>query len=511
MEPAKLYARIAGLGIMVNDKPTGYLFYRKQNQYRMSSCFVTWKYQGILLLRNRSLLAGLLFLFIAGLYGARYGKHFVTEQKKVIYSVDTLEERSRQQVLQLLNETDTAKLTQEQLFPGWEYYQSAIAGSKTVVYRPSAFAALSIGQKDNYPYYHEITSGWYPADFYSAASTDIQNPVKLLTGNFDLAFVIIYLVPLVIIAMGYNALSSERENNTFTLLRVQTSVSALLHQKLIFQATLLILVSIIMNACAFWITGLSVTGNAQQVAAWLFITTVYIGFWYSIVYLVASLQLPSSTNALLLGGLWIVLLLLLPSTIHKIVSTSHEKELVQGVLNQRGDLPTARDLDPGQLKDSFNRLQHPYTIYPMNDTGEAAQYFYKTLMVNELQVRHNNALGRKVVMSQQNEYKKALNLNWINPVFAIQNAFNQVAATEINNYHDYLAAAEEYQTQRRYFLYQYSMQKKAFGAKDFEKLPLFTFENKMIGPKESISLLLPVLFCSVLLIAAGLLQKRRDE
>jgi ABC-2 type transport system permease protein len=473
----------------------------------MSTRSVIWKYQLILLSRNRFLIAGLLFLFVAGLYGARYGKHFVSQQNKVIYSVDTLQERGRQTTLKLLEEKDSAELARRRSFPNWIYYQSSVAGSKTVVYRPTPFAALSIGQKDNYPYYHEIANSRYPADFYSVSTTDVQNPVKLLAGNFDLAFVILYLLPLVIIALGYNALSGEKENNTFTLLRVQTSVYTLLRNKLAFQASLLIALSVVMNFCAFWISGISIAENGPQVSAWIFITAVYIIFWFAVVYLVASLNFPSSTNALVLGGLWILLLLLAPSAVHRAVSSSHEKELAQSIFNRRGDYPTARDLNAEQLKDSFSRLHHKYPLHPMVDTGAAVERFYRNLMATEIQIRNNNAMGRRVVQSQAEEYQRTMALNWINPAFAVQNAFNQVAGTEINNFHNYLAAAEEYQTKRRYELYGYSLAKKTFGVTDFRQLPEFDYQQPVIGIRQSLLLLLPVLVLALLFVIVAALRK----
>ncbi|GEP97652.1 ABC transporter permease subunit [Chitinophaga cymbidii] len=476
----------------------------------MTKYLTIWKYQAVLLLRNRFLVAGLLFLLVAGLFGARYGKHFVSQQEEMIYAVDTLQQQKTAYAIKEIKRRDTATLSleeQQRFDDVMKYYQSAVAGAKTVVYRPGPFTSLSIGQKDNFPFYHEVSNNFRGADIYSTTSTDIQNPVKLLAGNFDLSFVIIYLFPLFIIALGYNVLSGEKENSTFTLLRIQGDVKRVLRHKLAFQASVLILLSVVINLAAFAINGISFRQEAVQMSAWLLITVIYIVFWFSLVYFIASLNRSSTTNALVLGGLWIILLLLVPSVIHRNVSDSHEKELVQTMFNQRGDYSKAYDLEPAQLADSFSSLRHPYPLAAMKDTGDGARRFYEGLMRSEIQIRFNNSMGKMVVESQAKEYARTLRLNWLNPVFAVQNAFNQVAGSEINNYHQYLAAAEAYQAERRYYLNNIAIQAKPFTLSDFLKVPEFGFRQSVVNLAEALRLLLPVIVLTLLLIITASLRR----
>ncbi|UYQ90973.1 ABC transporter permease subunit [Chitinophaga horti] len=467
----------------------------------MKQLLTFWKYQAILFARNKLLVTGLLFLFASAIFSARYGQHFVAQQETMIYSIDTLEQRNREYAINEIKRRDTARMNAEDSIrfnKAGKYYQSGIAESKTLVYRPGPFTSLAIGQKDNFPFYHSLAG--YDANIYTAAPTDIQNPVKLLAGNFDLSFVIIYLLPLFIIAIGYNVLSGEKETHTFTLLRVQGSAKRVLSDKLMFQAALLIICTIIMCGCAFIVNGITRTATITQMISWMLIAAIYILFWCSIVYFVASLQRSSATNALVLGGTWILLLLLVPSVIHKSVSSAHEQELAQTMFNSRGDLPTARDLDSAQLIDSFNRLKHDYPIPAMNDTGSSAQRFYENLMRREIQTRFDNELGKAVIRSQVNEYNRAMSLNWVNPVFAIQNAFNQLGNSEINNYHHYLAEAETYQTKRRYHLNNYAIQGKAFGMDDYLNVPEFKLTHSGPAPMDLLRLLAPVMLLSLVLV-----------
>jgi ABC-2 type transport system permease protein len=68
---------------------------------------------------------------------------------------------------------------------------------KLAAMRPAATGALAIGQSDLYPYYFKISTNSKET---FANNDEIENPVHLLAGRFDLAFVIVYLLPLVILA-----------------------------------------------------------------------------------------------------------------------------------------------------------------------------------------------------------------------------------------------------------------------------------------------------------------------
>ena len=50
---------------------------------------------------------------------------------------------------------------------------------------------------------------------------ELENPQRLLSGRLDLAFVLIYLYPLLILAISYNLLSAEQEQGTLALLLSQ--------------------------------------------------------------------------------------------------------------------------------------------------------------------------------------------------------------------------------------------------------------------------------------------------
>ena len=79
--------------------------------------------------------------------------------------------------------------------------------AKYVTLPPTGLAALSVGQSD-------IQLNYLPVSLATTLDVtknlELENPVNLMTGSFDIAFVVIFLLPIFILAMSYDLLSSEK-------------------------------------------------------------------------------------------------------------------------------------------------------------------------------------------------------------------------------------------------------------------------------------------------------------
>lgn len=103
---------------------------------------------------------------------------------------------------------------------------------------PAPLAALAIGQSDLLPYYFKVSTD---ARENIVAATELENPHRLLVGRFDLAFVLIYLYPLLILGITYNLLSAEKEQGTLALALSQpVALSTLVAGKVALRAMLLV-------------------------------------------------------------------------------------------------------------------------------------------------------------------------------------------------------------------------------------------------------------------------------
>lgn len=444
---------------------------------------VVYLYQLRQFFRNRTLLMALLVLLASGIYSAFYGKHFVAEQERGLYALDTLEQGNIKRFQEYVSKLPDSRKA------GNENY----LGDPVIKYAPGPFTALAIGQKDTYPFYHKVNS---MQSIYQQSNTKIQNPVKLLAGNFDLSFVIVYLIPLFIIVLGYNVLSEERELHTATLIDVQSDLKRMVTHKLIFRMLLIIGITLLINLFGFLVNGIAIV-EFPMMFSWMLISIVYIAFWFSVVYLVIAFDRQGSVNALLLGGLWVLLLLVVPTIVNRQVVERHEKEQVQMMFDSRGDTQNPYELSDVELRDSFSRIVHKYALPDTSDTSKTGLIRLRSLMVGLIRNQTQNSIGSSALQSTHQEYKKALNYNLINPGFAIQNAFNQIAGSEISNFWAHMKAVEDFETERLYFLNRYYIKTKDFNIKE-DPQPSFQFRQATVGPLTAAAMIWPVGLVSIL-------------
>ena len=418
--------------------------------------------------RNRLLVGGVLFLLLTGGYGLYAGYHFTQTQRAVLRSLDA--GQAARQVRHLARaHADTSTVAGKRDYC-WAH--DAVVTDRElgkIVYQPLApLASLSVGQRDVYPYYYPCLP-WDNA--YDAKTTEIRNPDQLVAGNFDLAFVLIYLVPLLAIAYGHNVLAEEREQHTYALLRVQAgSVRAVVSYKLLFRLGLTLAVVGMLSAAGFVLNRVP----AGPSLGWLLVSTLYVAFWFSLIYAVAAQCRSAGFSALALLSAWVILLVLVPSV------------LVYALRQQQTDPESVHLLSVGRdkktnpwywplpkIRQAFYRAAPQFNSarYPARDTFEL-----RFLAYTELQQQQKDSLGATQTREQTRLYQQALRFNLLNPAFTAQNAFNQLAQTELNHHQDFVQAVLAYQRQRRSFSMGYDLSGQPFGPAQVAQFPTFTYQ-----------------------------------
>jgi ABC-2 type transport system permease protein len=203
---------------------------------------------------------------------------------------------------------------------------SAIGGTMGAQYASLPTLALSpvaAGQSDMLADYYHVTIE-SRSEFMEAA--EIESPWKLLSGQFDLAFVLIYMFPLFIFAISFNMLSVERDQGTLRMLLSQPlTLRQLVLGKTLVRAGVIIGLALLVPALALIITRHSALNTAAVglFALWMALLIAYGLFWFMLSALVSSLGRASATNALLLIGTWVLLVLVVPVMLNLAVSGIH--------------------------------------------------------------------------------------------------------------------------------------------------------------------------------------------
>ena len=320
-------------------------------------------------------------------------------------------------------------------------------GPRYATLPPGPLAPLAIGQSDLLPYYFKVSTD---ARENLISAMEIENPLRLLAGRFDLAFVIIFLFPLLILAVTYSMLSAEKEQGTLALALSQPlAVGRLVAGKVALRAGLLLGLVVVFSVAASLLTGanLGAPGALGRFALWIGLVGAYGLFWFALSVWVAARGWNSTTNATALAAAWLVLVVMTPALFNLIVTTIYpvpsRVEMVQAI----------REATDQASKSGSKALARYYEDHPELATGDPAQAMND---FNIVRVAVNEDVERRVrpvvqhyesqIASQQRTIDA---LRFLSPAILMQSALNDVAGTGSDRHRHFLAQVDRFHQQWR--------------------------------------------------------------
>ena len=443
--------------------------------------------------RTPLLIASYIFLLLTGLYAIHYGNKEIDKQRSIIHLVEA---KGIKQFDSLMRgfAADTSQASGKKNWrdvaePRYTWYTQKYPA----VFKPSSLSSLSLGLRDIFPYFQELQSH---SLYMQVFKSDITNPEKLLAGNLDLAFVLVFLFPLFIIGFGYDIVSGEKESGVYSIVKTQAiSFNSIVLLKLLFR---FMLVAILAMA-------LCVTGKASLL--WSGITLLYIAFWHSVVYFTGSLNRNSAFNAMVLVGTWLLFLIVLPALFNTIATYRYP-------IDQTNLSNYIRRIQVDESKEGLNNLANTYYAkYPaLNDHDTAWLTLYKKSypMAGEI----GDSLARPVVHNYYNQIRARNRFvscfNWINPAVNTQQAFNTMACTDITGFLQYQQALESFHRRLVKFYHEPLYLNKTFTRSDYNNRPAFTW-NCAVDRSEIRNGILILLTWAGLLFAAAYIQFRKSD
>jgi ABC-2 type transport system permease protein len=294
---------------------------------------------------------------------------------------------------------------------------------KHIVIEPKPLAALAVGQSDVFPYYGKVTL----LNRTPMRDNALENPLLQATGPFDFAFVMVWLIPLFVIAMGFDVLSREKESGTYALLQSQpTSVYKILVLKIVFRFALttaivvlpLLLLSSVLSLSFFHKDGLIV----------LSMVLLYIGFWYALCIGVNFFSHRSSLNALSLAGVWVLFVLVIPAVITLLASYMHPVPSRTLWTTELRAIEQSVNADRDYYFESW-KADHPQEVLE----GETP-VFYRTwlqrIVTNEVIQERIDAAEDRFNSARDKQQKLIEMLRPLSPAMVLHHRLQQIAGTD---------------------------------------------------------------------------------
>lgn len=189
-----------------------------------------------------------------------------------------------------------------------------------VWYRPmvpvAPLSGVTVGQSEGYPFdlrFHPTNT----RGIFAVRPVTIGNPEVRAAGRFDLAFVVVVVLPLLLLAAVFDVWAAERESGVARLLQAQpVAPGLLLGAKLLARggSALLGFTGILVAASAWAaLPDAGLTGVLPELALITLIVLSYGAFWLLMARAINTVAVTSSQAALATGAIWLAVVALIPA------------------------------------------------------------------------------------------------------------------------------------------------------------------------------------------------------
>ena len=400
----------------------------------------------------------LLALFAAALvYGIWNGGRVAVRQREAATALTQDSDEFLSQVKQALG--------QQAIDP------KAVAGRGTMaVLPPAPLPLLATGQSDLSPG-HESVVLWKLASSGDTRS-ELENPSHLLAGRFDLAFVLVWLYPLFLLALVYDLMAGDRESGTLRLALAQGITAwRWMARRALARSLPLLMLAMLGTLAAGVFGGPGGVGSRLMLA--LAVVLAYGVFWVALAIAVNAVARSAASAATSLGAAWVLLVLVAPTllnvTVETLYPTPSRPELVSAGRKASGDA----EKRGGELLNSFYR-DHPELAPP----GQQADFAAQHLTVQTEVGRAVEPVRQK--FDEQLAQQQAAVGRWrfVSPAIAAHEALTDLAGTGYWRHRAFREQVAAFKKTVSDFYTPKIHLKQTLTMADYERLPRFAFREE---------------------------------
>lgn len=404
-----------------------------------------------LLLRARMAVVTLLVLGALSLFASWNGARQMDAQRTLIAEAQALQAESSALVQARYGaDGDAGILAYHRFVLAWD--------------SPAPLGFVAIGQRDIAPWLMRVRALGLEAQLYEGEHT---NPALALAGRFDFAFVLVYLAPLVLIALLHDLVSAEREAGRLSLLRSLAATRSLWWRRIglrIALAGLALCVPMLPFALAS-------AAPVLSIAALLGICLLYLLFWGAVCVGVASASASSGANAARLVGLWLLLCLILPSlgnaAFQRLQPIDSGMELM---LAQREEVHAGWDRPKPETFERFFSDHPEWQDTPPVETRFHWKWYYALQHAGDMAVREaSEGYRRSLGLREASTRQLALAL----PNVAAQAALHRLAESDLDAHLAFLDEVRALHRALRIHLYPYVFEERPWTTADEAQVPQF--------------------------------------
>lgn len=345
-------------------------------------------------------------------------------------------------------------------------------GGQHVVMPSAALAPLAFGQSDMIPSYYKVVSGSRISFMYDS---EIENPWNLFNGRFDVAFVLTYLLPLVIFMLSYNMLGKEREHGTLKLvLSQQLGLRTLVLGKVLARALPLLACVVIVPIVTLLVARPETRSLAGLVnlGLWSTLAVAYGVFWFALAAWVDSISRSSAASALVLVACWVSLVLLAPLALNVAVSEVHPAPS-RAELATRTRMITNDSVNRNEelLGTEYGYVGRPELLLPKDGRFEVSarlKAFFLMAQGQDAEIQLELDRFDEQLQAQQSLVER---LAFVTPAIVVHEGMTALAGNGVSRYMHFQRQVREYHDRWRTHFLPKIMNGIAIRVEDYDNIP----------------------------------------
>jgi hypothetical protein len=340
---------------------------------------------------------------------------------------------------------------------------------------PGALADFAIGQRDLLPYFGSL-SLWDP-DIRLFSKYELDEPVALALGGFDLSKAVLLMSPLLLIVLAFDVLSSERDAQRLTLTLVQgSSIESLFWRRLAIRSGVVLTPIVLVSACAWVLSAdpATLTERFAHYLLWLLGVCCYFGFWVALIGWAASRNASGVSNVLVLLLAWSGLALVLPAVVSAVSETLYPMPSRLAYLAHGREVEIETELAEPEIT---QRLVQDHPELFVADASAIPAYVRTAFLVTSMVDQATGKILAEFEQAAQRRERALALLRFISPAVIVHGFFNDVAGASTARHRRYVTQARAFKRAYAKQAAGYILAGERLPALEAAELPRFQFSD----------------------------------
>jgi ABC-2 type transport system permease protein len=449
-----------------------------------------WAFEWRLLVRDRGarlvLIGWIVLLAYAGHVGLSAVQALCADQARFIEVAAQEAAAERERIVAV--ETGAAPADAYVGFP-------SILRSPAVMPVP-ALAALDLGLLDRANLNLRVSLFSGPQQ--SAKGRELQSPLLLAAGRFDLGFVAVVLLPLALLALLFAQPGDDRNDGRLPLLAAQTAPAALYLRRYLVRALALLLPLAAVSAVV-----VIPAGGAAALPGWLLWLAPVLGWallWSGASALIGSRTASTATALAWLVTLWVTLLWLLPAALDAATSRLAPTPSALSLLGAERAAAQEAQRRREELFGAYVSDHPELSVETANDAlAWTRSYYVQQRFIAEAMTAPREAADAQHAARRHQRAQ----LLWLSPAQALSAASERTAGVDSDSLARFLAAAEAHKQAWDDALFRALLAGRKLGSAELDRLPRFEPPPATLDAKLPLALLLLHTLLGAMLWRAG--------